>query len=285
MSLKKHNFKLAATGVLALSGLLVSATASAAQVTGVGTLTINNTALAASSVNVGQGYPNGWVASKFWDASYNGAPMTGLTTPGGVALSPTGSTGPLLLPVNGAPNLALPNTSCPGDLSGPGSPCVVNNYPTVLDYGRTDQATTMTTAEALTSNGGGHQIGLSGAILLTSVNTNTGLQNLRPYDFRLTKSSNNWFISTYDNGFGYNNWFKLVNATQSVDLNDQLLLSGDLQWTGLWAGLVSANTSTLVGTFSLGAASPVPVPGAAWLFGGALSAMVAAARRKSVLPA
>ncbi len=63
INLKKHNFKLAAAGVLAFTALLVSASASAAQVTGVATLTINNTALAAASVS--GGYPNGWVVHRF----------------------------------------------------------------------------------------------------------------------------------------------------------------------------------------------------------------------------
>ncbi len=49
-----------------------------------------------------------------------------------------------------------------------------------------------------------------------------------------------------------------------------MLLSGNLKWTGAWAGLVGANQNTVVGTFNL-APTAVPVPAAAWLFGGALS--------------
>lgn len=282
INMKNSQFKLVAASVLAISafaGLLAPATASAAQVSGVGTLSLDNTALAAASVTAG--YPNGWIASKFWDASYNTAAMTGSTTLGGVALPTTGSIGPLVLQANGAPDLGLPDTSCPGAY---GSPCVVNNYPDTLNYGRTEQATTMTTAEALTSGGAGHQIGLSGSILLTSPGT-TG--TLSPYDFRLTKSgASTWYLSTYDTAFGYSNWLKLINVTQSVDINDQLLLSGDLVWTGPWAGLVGANQTAIVGSFNFGAApAAVPLPGAAWLFGGALSALAAAARRRSVLPA
>ncbi len=144
--------------------------------------------------------------------------MTGSATPGGLAVTAS-STNSFLLPVNGLPNLSIPNTSCPGDTSAPGSPCVVNDYPTTLNYGRTEQATTMTDAEALLTNGAGHQIGLSGSLLLASPAT-TGI--LTPYDFRLTKTNTGvWNISTYDTAFGYSNFLKLTDVSQSLDLNGQ----------------------------------------------------------------
>lgn len=250
------NLKLATAGIFAftaLTGLLAPATASAAVVSGNATITINNTAFAASSVNVGGGYPNGWIVNKFWDASYN---TTGITasTAGGLALPTTGST---------AMNFAV-NTNN-----------TTNSYPAAGPYGRTEQATTMDSTN--TSVG---QIGLSGAFLLTSAG---GSGALTPYDFNLKKTAGTWNLQSYDTAFGFNNFLKLTDVTESI-VGGELYLSGNLKWTGLWAALTGANQNTVVGTLNLAPAA-VPVPATVWMFGSALFGMLGISRRKAVIPA
>ncbi len=253
-SLKNNSFKLAATaGVMALTGMLAPA-ANAALVTGNATITINNTAFAASSVNVPAGYPNGWIVTKHWGPSDNLLGISGSTT-GGTTLSTTGST---------AMDFSV-NTNT-----------TTNSYPTAGTYGRTEQATTMDAGN--TSVG---QIGLSGAWLLTSAG---GSGVLAPYDFSVVKTAGVWNIKTFDNGFSTQNFLKLTDVSESVNGNGELLLSGNLKWTGLWAGLTGANTSAVVGTFNLAPAA-VPVPAAVWMFGTGLLGLLGVARKKSAIAA
>jgi len=255
-SLKNNSFKLAAAGVAfgALTGLLAPATASAAQVTGNATITIDNTAFAAASVNVPAGYPNGWIVTKHWGPSDNLVGISG-STAGGTTLSTTGST---------AMDFSV-NTNT-----------TTNSYPTAGTYGRTEQATTMDAGN--TSVG---QIGLSGAWLLTSAG---GSGVLAPYDFSVVKTAGVWNIKTFDNGFSTQNFLKLTDVSESVNGNGELLLSGNLKWTGLWAGLTGANTNAVVGTFNLAPAA-VPVPAAVWMFGTGLLGLLGAARKKSAITA
>jgi len=255
-SLKNNSFKLAAAGVAfgALAGLLAPATASAAQVTGNATITIDNTAFAAASVNVPAGYPNGWIVTKHWGPSDNLLGISG-STAGGTTLSTTGST---------AMDFSV-NTNT-----------TTNSYPTAGTYGRTEQATTMDAGN--TSVG---QIGLSGAWLLTSAG---GSGVLAPYDFSVVKTAGVWNIKTFDNGFSTQNFLKLTDVSESVNSNGELLLSGNLKWTGLWAGLTGANTNAVVGTFNLAPAA-VPVPAAVWMFGTGLLGLLGAARKKSAITA
>jgi hypothetical protein len=100
----------------------------------------------------------------------------------------------------------------------------------------------------------------------------------------LVKTAGVWNIKTFDTGFSTQNFLKLTNVAESVNGNGELLLSGDLQWTGLWAGLVGANTNAVVGTFSL-APSAVPVPAAVWMFGSGLLGLLGASRRKALVAA
>lgn len=251
--------KLATAGVFAFTAftsLLAPATASAALVSGTATITIDNTAFAASSVNVGGGYPNGWIVEKFWDASYNTTGITG-STAGGLNLATTGST---------AMNFAVNTNS------------TTNSFPAAGPSGRTEQATTMDTNVG-TSTG---QIGLSGAWLLSSPGT-SGV--LTPYDFNLKKNSSGvWNIQTFDTVFGFQNFLKLINVTESINGGGELLLSGDLQWTGLWASITGANQSTVVGSLNL-APAVIPVPAAVWLFGSGLLGLLGVSRRKAVVAA
>jgi hypothetical protein len=236
------------------ASLLAPAPASAALVSGTATITIDNSAFAASSVNAGGGYPNGWIVNTFWDSSYNTTGISGSAAPGAV-LSTTGSTA-MSFPVNS-------NTT-------------TISYPSAGTYGRTVQATTMDASN--TSSG---QIGLSGGWLLTSPG---GSGILTPYDFSLTKTGSTWNIRTFDNAFGSQNFLTLANVVESLNGNGELLLTGDLKWTGLWASLVGANTSAVVGSFSL-APTAVPVPAAVWLFGSALAGLLGLGRKKAGLAA
>lgn len=246
--LKTPCYKLTAAGVMAFTSLLAPASASAALVSGEATITIDNTAFAAASVNAGGGYPNGWIVQTHWGASDNTLGITS-STGGGTLITATGDTA-MLFPVN-------TNTT-------------TNSYPASGPYGRTEQATTMDAGN--TSAG---QIGLSGAWVLNGQPSGF----LSPYDFSLVKSAGTWNIRTFDTGFGYQNFLKLTNVSESVNGSGGLLLSGDLQWTGLWAGLTSANTNAVVGTFNL-APSAVPVPAAVWLFGSALMGLLGLQKRK-----
>lgn len=251
------NLKLATAGIFAftaLTGLLAPATASAAVVSGNATITIDNTAFAAASVNAGGGYPNGWIVNKFWDASYNTTGITG-STAGGLTLPTTGST---------AMNFAVNTNS------------VTNSYPLSGPYGRTEQATTMDT-DVGTSTG---QIGLSGAFLLTSFG---GSGALTPYDFNLKKTAGTWNLQSYDTAFGFNNFLKLTDVTESI-VGGELYLSGNLKWTGLWAALTGANQNAVVGTFNLAPAA-VPVPAAVWMFGSGLLGLLGVSRRKALIAA
>lgn len=243
----KH-LKLATAGVLAFTaftGLLSPATASAALVSGTASITIDNTAFAASNFY-------GEYVQTFWDASNNNLGITGATT-GGTNLALSGSTA-MLFPVN----TNLVTTACPA--CGP--------------YGRTLQATTMDA-----SNTSAGQIGLSGA---WRINGPGGV--LTPYDFRLIKTAGTWNISTFDTAFGYQNFLTLANVSESLNGNGELLLSGDLKLTGLWATLMGANKDAVVGTFNLAPAA-VPVPAAVWMFGSGLLGLLGVARRKSVVAA
>lgn len=249
-NMKLNGFKFAA-GLVALSaftGLLAPATASAALVSGNATLTFDNGALVASTTS-------GSFVEKHWGASDNNLGITNATT-GGSTFTNSGSTGSLLFPVNS-------NTTT--------TTCVGNCGP----YGRTLQATTM---DALDTSVG--QIGLSGAL-----RTNGPFGVLTPFDLNLTKIAGIWTFRATDNIFGTTNFMQLTGVTESLDANNQLLLSGNLQMApGGWAQLMGANTNAVIGSFSLAPAA-VPVPAAVWMFGSGLLGLLGVARRKSVVAA
>ena len=246
-SVTNHGLKLATASLLAISAfgaMLAPATASAALVTGNATITIDNADVIASN-----GYGNYF--EKWWGPSDNNLGIVNNTT-GGTDLPLSGDVA-MLFPVN--TNFAT--TAC--------TSCGL--------YGRTLQATTMDA-----SNTSAGQIGLSGA---WRYNGPGGV--LTPYDFSLTKTGSTWNIRTYDTAFGYQNFLTLVNVNESVNSNGELLLSGDLKWTGLWGMLTLAN-SNVVGTFSLAPAA-VPVPAAVWMFGSGLLGLLGIARKKAAIAA
>jgi len=229
-------------GVLALTGLMASTTASASLVSGNATITIDNSAFAAAN-----SYGN--YIEKHWGASDNTLAIDGNTV-GGTTLSTTGSN---------AMSFAV-NTNA-----------TTISYPSAGAYGRTVQATDMDVSDTTAG-----QIGLSGAM---RINGPGGV--LTPYDLRLEKNSGTWNISTYDNAFGYNDFLTLTSVSESIDGSGELLLSGDLQITGLWANMLGADINAVVGTFNL-APSAVPVPAAVWLFGTGLVGLIGAGKRKKI---
>lgn len=243
------HLKLAAAGIIAfgvLTGLIAPTTASAALVTGNATLTIDNAAVAGSN-------PGGWFFETHWGPEDNALPIDG-SSPGGTAL--VSNTGPetLLFPVN--TNIANATLSTTGT-------------------GRILQATTMDAGNTAVG-----QIGLSGALRMRNSSLTT---YLAPFDLAVSKSAGQWLINSHDNGFGTVGLFKLANVSEAVNGNGQLLLSGDLLWTSgfSYGGLLNANTSIVLGSFSLAPAA-VPVPAAVWLFGGGLVGLLSVARRGKV---
>ncbi len=244
-NVKSNCIKFASAGILAfsaLAGFLAPVTASAALVSGVATITIDNTALIAAS-NLGE------FVEKHWGPADNNLGIEGSTT-GGTALSLTGSTA-MLFPVNGN----LTTTYC----NSCGS------------YGRSLQATTMDAGD--TSVG---QIGLSGG---WRMNNASYASVATPYDFHLVKTSGVWTIKTYDTIFTYQPFLTLTNVSESLNSNGELLLSGNLQMTGLWASLAQVSSNAVIGSFTL---APVPVPAAVWMFGGGLLGLLGVARKKAV---
>lgn len=235
----------AAFGVLA--SLMLPTAASAALVSGAATITIDNGAFAQASKSVT--YPNGWIVQTHWGAADNQLAIGSATT-GGTTLPASGSSA-MIFPVNS-------NTA-------------TINHPAAGLYGRTEQATTMDAAD--TSVG---QIGLSGAWRL-SAQPGT----LTPYDFSLVKTAGTWNLRSYDAAFSTQNFLKLANVSETLDASGRLLLSADLQWTGLWGVMVGANTNAVVGHISLAPAA-VPVPGAVWLLGSGLACLIGASRKARV---
>jgi len=205
-------------GVLAITGLLAPATASASLVSGTAAITIDNTAFAAAN-------SFGNIVDTHWGASDNTLTIDGATT-GGTTLAVNGST---------AMEFAVNTNS-------------TTNIVSTIGSGRTEQETTMDASD--TSTG---QIGLSGAM---RINGPGGL--LVPYDFRLTNTSGTWNIATFDAGFGYNDFLKLTNVNESVNEAGELLLNGDLQITGLWAFMLGADTSVVGTFNLAPSAVPVP---------------------------
>ena len=231
-------------GVLALTGLLASATASASLVSGNASFSINNAAVAGTNAS-------GWFFDSYWGAGSNGVAINASTT-GGPVLT---STDEFTL-----------------------STSVNTNTTTTADNGidRTLQATTMDS-----SNTSAGQIGLSGALRMGEP---TGLGGyLSPYDFNLTKAAGVWTIFGNGAGFGNAPVFTLSSVNESLNTSGELLLSGDLQWAGGfgYALVLGADTSTVIGSFNL-APSAVPVPAAVWLFGTGLVGLIGAGKRKKV---
>ncbi len=234
--------QLLTVGALALTGLMASTTASASLVTGNATITIDNSAFAAANF-----YGN--YIETHWGAADNTLAIDATAT-GGTTLSTTGSN-VMSFAVN-------TNTT-------------TISYPSAGAYGRTVQATDMDVSNTATG-----QIGLSGAM---RINGPGGV--LAPYDLKLVKTEGVWNISTYDTAFGGNDFLTLTSVNESVSGGGELLLSGDLQMTGTWAGMLGADTSAIVGSFNL-TPSAVPVPAAVWLFGTGLIGLVGVGKRKKL---
>lgn len=239
-------------GSILIFGLLsgLSLPASATLVSGTATITIDNDAFMASN-----GY--GVYLEKHWGPSDNSLDIT-RNTSGGTTLNLNGSTA-MLFPVN--------SNTITSELT---SPCILC---TPKSYGRTLQATTMDTGDTAVG-----QIGLSGAWRL-----NSPYGVLTPYDFSLSKTAGSWAISTYDSAYKYQEFLKLTHVSETLNTNGELLLSGDLQWSGpIWPLMAGADTSVVVGAFSLTPAA-VPIPAAIWMFGTGIMGLFGVSRRRSAI--
>lgn len=149
----------------------------------------------------------------------------------------------------------------------------VNSNGTDIVYA-TDRVTRATTMDASDTSVG--QIGLSGAMQMSG---DTG--SLFPKDFYMVKVGSTWNIQAPFTGFGDPTLFTLTNVSESLDVNGELLLSGDLYWAtaGLnWTAVTNADGAIKLGTFSL---APVPVPAAVWLFGSGLLGLIATGRKNA----
>ena len=247
-NLKTTRLNVVTVGMLAFSGLAASlapVTASAAVVSGIATITIDNVAMIAASAIDAH-------VEKHWGPTDNNLAID------------RNATGGVSLPLDGS--YAMDFTV--------NSNGVTEFCGSCGQYGRSLQATTMDN-----SNTASGQIGLSGAWRINSL-----LGIATPYDFSLSKTSGTWNIQTFDTGFQSQNFLKLVNVSESLNANGELLLSGDLQVTGLWALLTQMNTSAIVGSIHL-APAPVPVPAAVWMFGSGLLGLLGVARKKATAAA
>lgn len=113
--------------------------------------------------------------------------------------------------------------------------------------------------------------------------------NVTAGDFSLAynDSTSGWSIK---NNFSFGlNMYDLSNLALTVTDANNWGLTGNLLLAAGNAGMIGGQTGANVGTFNLGvgsyAASPVPVPAAAWLFGGGLLSLLGAMRKKSVVAA
>lgn len=80
------------------------------------------------------------------------------------------------------------------------------------------------------------------------------------------------------------NTASVLNSMQYADCN-QLGMMGQACMTGVTANGLAGSMGGAPSTLSITEVAAVPVPAAAWLFGGALMSLFGASRRKSVMPA
>lgn len=202
----------------------------------------------------------GWIVDRYFDASYN-TTVINANTAGG-----SGSTSNMQFSVN--------------------------SVDTTVFYGnppnRYLEATTMDAANSTVG-----QIGLSGALRM-AVPGNPGAGVLTPYDFTLEKIGSVWNLVSHDLFFKGTTFLQLSNASESVNANGELSLSGDLILGGgvgtttypnafglTWSsflGVSGAGQTAVVGSLSLTPAA-VPLPGAVWLFGSSLLGWIGCKRR------
>ena len=246
-----ENFKMnkfVTAGILAFSALttmLIPATASAGLVTGNAIFNIDNDAVAAS---LAVGNP-GYKFTKHWGAGDNA-----------IAIDGTDGVDTTTIPATGITSLSFGINTNSSDIVHSG-------------VDRVTRATTMDTSD--TSVG---QIGISGALQLSN-----GTGSVFPKDLYIEKAADVWNVQGPFTGFGDPTLFTLTNVSESLDVNGELLLSGDLFWAsaGLnWTAVTQADASFQIGTFSL-APSAVPVPAAVWLFGSGLLGLIATGRKKA----
>ncbi|WKJ89806.1 hypothetical protein QZJ86_17580 [Methylomonas montana] len=203
----------------------------------------------------------GWIVDRYFDASYNTTAINANTAGG------SGSTSNMQFSVNSVDTTVFY-----------GNP--PNRY---LEATTTD-----------TGNTAAGQIGLSGALRL-AVPGNPGAGVLMPYDFTLEKIGSIWNLVSHDLFFKGTTFLQLSNASESVNANGELTLSGDLILGGgvgpttypnafglTWSsflGVSGAGQTAVVGSLSLTPAA-VPLPSAVWLFGSSLLGLIGYKRRQ-----
>lgn len=248
--------KLAGLAIVLAATTLAPQTASAALVSGTATIALNGTWNSSFLAS-------GWAPTTYFDSSFNNTMITG-TLAGGTAIS--GYTGVFEAPIN-------TNTST----------IVIGGFGTA----GTIQATTMDT-----SNSSVGVIGLSGAFRFTAPSLTTYLSS---EDWTLQKIGGTWNLVDHSPGFPDNTLFQLVNVVDNLATTG--MLDGDLQflpdpahqaggfsYSG-FLGASGAQLSTTLGHLSIAPVAAVPLPAAAWLFGGALLSLFGVNRRKNSVAA
>lgn len=132
----------------------------------------------------------------------------------------------------------------------------------------------------------GAQLGLTGIQSFYAANFN-GHVTAGDFSLAYSDTTSGWYIY---NSFSFGlDMYDLSNLALTVTDANNWELSGDLLMASGYAGMIYGQTGANVGTFNLGvgsyATSPVPVPAAAWLFGGGLLSLLGAVRKKSVVAA
>jgi hypothetical protein len=253
---------------LAVTVALIPANASAITLSAVtgGTFTFNYDSVALGMAAGGSASNNGYYLSNFWDTAASDP-----SNPTNTSSHFTGSAG----------STQISATNLVHDIT----PTGLN--PSNQSAGRNVQGTSPTFSIDSNTLAGvsGAQLGLTGIQSFYAPNFGG---NVTAGDFSLAydsaKPGTGWYVK---NNFSFGlDMYDLSNLALIVTDANNWELSGDLLLASANAGMIYGQTGANVGTFSLSvSASPVPVPAAAWLFGGGLLSLLGVVRRKSVVAA
>lgn len=256
---------------LAVTVALIPTNASAISLSAAtgGTFTFNYDSVAMGLAAGGTTSNNGYYLTNFWD--------TAASDPGNAVNTKSHFTG-------SAGTTQISATNLVHDITAVGS------YTGSQPAGRHVQATSANfSIDSITLAGvTGEQLGLAG-IQSFYAPSYGAYGHVTAGDFSLAYNDAT-AVWTIKNKFSFDlNMYDLSNLVVTVTDANNWGLSGNLLLASANAGMISGQTGANVGTFNLGvgsyAASPVPVPAAAWLFGGGLLSLLGAVRRKSVVAA
>lgn len=244
-----QNTKFASLAVILAASILQPGTASAAQVSGTATISLNGAWTAAMTTN-------GWTPTTFFDAAFNSTGINGTTT-GGTAISGATSSPHLVLDIN-------------------------TNTTTIANAGGTIQATTMDTSNSTVG-----QIGLSGAIRLTRPAASTYLL-AQDFQLRQVGGIWNLVDVSGFGEATFMQMVNVVDnlaTTGTLDGDLQLLPFSANAVNFPWGSFIGATTTGKTTTFGHLSIAPaaVPLPASAWLFGGALVSLLGRFRRKHAI--